>query len=45
MPPKTVTIRIKDEELYKKVKIKAIEKGETITQVIERAFREYVKKE
>jgi len=38
MPPKTVTIRIKDEELYKKVKIKAIEKGETITQVIKKAL-------
>jgi prophage tail gpP-like protein len=43
VPPKTVSIRIKDEELYKKVKIKAIEKGETVTQVIERAFQEYVK--
>lgn len=44
MPPKTVSIRIKDEELYKKAKIRAIEKGETITEVIERAFQEYVKK-
>jgi len=44
MSPKTVTIRIKDEELYKKVKIKAIEKEETVTEVIERAFQEYVKK-
>jgi hypothetical protein len=43
MPPKTISIRINDEELYKQVKIKAIKKGETVREIVERAFREYLK--
>lgn len=41
MPDKIISIRV-DPTLYKKVRMAALKRGDTITGIVKKAFREYL---